>query len=91
MKIGVPQETCAGETRVASSPEMVKKLVKTGFQVQIEAGAGVAGLQAIATARRMGCDVHAYDVRPETQEQIQSLGAKDTIEGMCNALKGGGH
>lgn len=39
-------------------------------------GAGVAGLQAIATARRLGADVHAYDVRPETREQIQSLGAK---------------
>ncbi|EGV51429.1 Re/Si-specific NAD(P)(+) transhydrogenase subunit alpha [Candidatus Endoriftia persephone] len=39
-------------------------------------GAGVAGLQAIATARRLGADVHAYDVRPETKEQIESLGAK---------------
>lgn len=213
MKIGVPKEICPGETRVASTPEVVKKLVKTGFQVLIEAnagtashypddqyreagatiadrattfdadillklrrpdldevgamrpggiyigyvetcgedevigamvrkdirvmaveriprisraqsmdalssqsniagyravieaashygrfmpmmmtsagsakparlvvlGAGVAGLQAIATARRLGCDVHAYDVRPETQEQIQSLGAKAIV------------
>jgi NAD(P) transhydrogenase subunit alpha len=39
-------------------------------------GAGVAGLQAIATARRLGADVHAYDIRPETHEQIESLGAK---------------
>jgi len=39
-------------------------------------GAGVAGLQAIATARRLGADVYAYDVRPETKEQIRSLGAK---------------
>ena len=39
-------------------------------------GAGVAGLQAIATARRLGADVYAYDVRPETAEQIASLGAK---------------
>ena len=39
-------------------------------------GAGVAGLQAIATARRLGGDVYAYDVRPETREQILSLGAK---------------
>jgi NAD(P) transhydrogenase subunit alpha len=39
-------------------------------------GAGVAGLQAIATARRLGADVMAYDVRPETKEQIASLGAK---------------
>jgi NAD(P) transhydrogenase subunit alpha len=39
-------------------------------------GAGVAGLQAIATARRLGAEVWAYDVRPETREQILSLGAK---------------
>ncbi len=39
-------------------------------------GAGVAGLQAIATARRLGAMVEAYDVRAATKEQIQSLGAK---------------
>lgn len=38
-------------------------------------GAGVAGLQAIATARRLGANVRAFDVRPETKEQIESLGA----------------
>jgi proton-translocating NAD(P)+ transhydrogenase subunit alpha len=39
-------------------------------------GAGVAGLQAIATARRLGAQVSAYDIRPEVREQIQSLGAR---------------
>lgn len=39
-------------------------------------GVGVAGLQAIATARRLGAQVSATDVRPETREQIESLGAK---------------
>lgn len=39
-------------------------------------GAGVAGLQAIATARRMGAIVSGYDVRPAVKEQVQSLGAK---------------
>ena len=39
-------------------------------------GVGVAGLQAIATARRLGAQVWAYDVRPETSEQVESLGAK---------------
>ena len=39
-------------------------------------GAGVAGLQAIATARRLGAKVEAFDVRPEVKEQIESLGAK---------------
>jgi NAD(P) transhydrogenase subunit alpha len=39
-------------------------------------GAGVAGLQAIATARRLGAIVEAYDVRPAVKEQIESLGAR---------------
>ena len=39
-------------------------------------GAGVAGLQAIATARRLGAAVQAYDVRPAVKEQVESLGAK---------------
>lgn len=39
-------------------------------------GAGVAGLQAIATARRLGAVVEGYDIRPAAMEQIQSLGAK---------------
>jgi H+-translocating NAD(P) transhydrogenase subunit alpha len=39
-------------------------------------GAGVAGLQAISTARRLGAKVEAYDVRPAVKEQVQSLGAK---------------
>jgi len=39
-------------------------------------GAGVAGLQAISVARRLGARVEAYDVRPAVKEQVQSLGAK---------------
>ena len=39
-------------------------------------GVGVAGLQAIATARRLGANVEAFDVRPEVKEQVLSLGAK---------------
>jgi NAD(P) transhydrogenase subunit alpha len=39
-------------------------------------GAGVAGLQAIATAKRLGAVVEAYDVRPEVKEQVESLGGR---------------
>ena len=39
-------------------------------------GAGVAGLQAIASSRRLGAQVHAYDVRPAVKEQVESVGAK---------------
>ncbi|MGI9642086.1 MAG: NAD(P) transhydrogenase subunit alpha [Acidimicrobiia bacterium] len=39
-------------------------------------GVGVAGLQAIATAKRLGAIVYAYDIRPETKEQVESLGGR---------------
>ena len=41
-------------------------------------GAGVAGLQAIATARRLGAVVSAYDMRPAAKEQVQSLGGRSS-------------
>jgi NAD(P) transhydrogenase subunit alpha len=52
-------------------------------------GAGVAGLQAIATARRLGAQVEGFDVRPEVREQIQSLGAKFLDLGVSAAGSGG--
>ena len=52
-------------------------------------GAGVAGLQAIATAKRLGAIVEGYDVRPETREQIESLGAKFVDAGVSAAGSGG--
>jgi NAD(P) transhydrogenase subunit alpha len=48
-------------------------------------GAGVAGLQAIATARRLGAVVSAYDVRPAAKEQVESLGAKFIVLDVDNA------
>lgn len=52
-------------------------------------GAGVAGLQAIATARRLGAIVEAYDVRSATREQCESLGAKFIDTGVSADGKGG--
>lgn len=52
-------------------------------------GAGVAGLQAIATARRLGAQVEGFDVRPETREQVQSLGAKFLDLGVLASGSGG--
>jgi NAD(P) transhydrogenase subunit alpha len=55
-------------------------------------GAAVAGLQAIATARRLGANVIATDVRPEVKEQIESLGAKYVgVELKESASAGGGY
>ncbi len=53
-------------------------------------GVGVAGLQAIATARRLGAAVSAFDIRPEVAEQIKSLGAKVVeVDGPSAEGKGG--
>ncbi len=55
-------------------------------------GAGVAGLQAIATAKRLGAQVFATDVRPEVKEQIESVGGKYVgIELAQSAAAGGGY
>lgn len=52
-------------------------------------GAGVAGLQAIATARRLGAAVQAYDVRPAVKEEVESLGAKFLVLGFETDAAGG--
>lgn len=52
-------------------------------------GAGVAGLQAIATARRLGAVVEAYDVRSATREQVKSLGARFVETGVSAEGTGG--
>lgn len=52
-------------------------------------GLGVAGLQALATARRLGSMVEGYDVRPETKEQAESLGAKFVDTGVDARGQGG--
>jgi NAD(P) transhydrogenase subunit alpha len=64
----------------SSMPRMMPMLMTAAGTVQparaFVIGAGVAGLQAIATSRRLGAVVEAYDVRPAVKEQVQSLGAK---------------
>ncbi|EHH67203.1 NAD(P) transhydrogenase subunit alpha [Gluconobacter morbifer] len=52
-------------------------------------GLGVAGLQALATAKRLGAITEGYDVRPETKEEAQSLGAKFVDTGVDATGKGG--
>lgn len=53
-------------------------------------GAGVAGLQAIATARRLGAVVSAFDVRPVVKEQVESLGAKFLVAEAATEAEGEG-
>ena len=52
-------------------------------------GAGVAGLQAIATAKRLGAIVEAYDIRPAAREQVESLGARMIDTGVSAEGEGG--
>ncbi len=55
-------------------------------------GAGVAGLQAIATARRLGAVVEVFDTRPSVKEEVMSLGARFIeVEGAADASKAGGY
>jgi NAD(P) transhydrogenase subunit alpha len=78
------QSTAAGYQAVLlaadASPRMFPMLTTAAGTIPparvLVLGAGVAGLQAIATARRLGAVVSAYDIRPEVQEQIESLGAR---------------
>ena len=52
-------------------------------------GAGVAGLQALATAKRLGAMIEGYDVRPEVREQVQSVGGKFVDTGVSAVGEGG--
>jgi NAD(P) transhydrogenase subunit alpha len=55
-------------------------------------GAGVAGLQAVATARRLGAVVEVFDTRPAVKEEVMSLGAKFVeVEGAADVSKAGGY
>jgi NAD(P) transhydrogenase subunit alpha len=55
-------------------------------------GAGVAGLQAIATSKRLGAVVEVFDTRPAVKEEVMSLGAKFVeVEGAADASKAGGY
>ena len=77
------QATVAGYKAVLLAADRVPRLfpmlmTAAGTIAPVRAlviGAGVAGLQAIATARRLGAVVSAFDVRPAVQEQVESLGA----------------
>ncbi len=84
MDILSSQSNLAGYKSVIEASSIFKKalpMMMTAAGTIIPAkclviGAGVAGLQAIATAKRLGCVVSAFDVRPEVEEQVNSLGAK---------------
>ncbi|MFY8082879.1 MAG: Re/Si-specific NAD(P)(+) transhydrogenase subunit alpha, partial [Rubrivivax sp.] len=85
MLIGVPRETAAGEKRVATVPDVVEKLVKLGFSVAVESGAGEAANFADDTYRAAGAQVLpsaadiwgrsdiVFKVRPPSAEEVAQL------------------
>ncbi len=92
------QATAAGYAAVlmaaTESPKLIPMLVTAAGTIKpsrvLILGVGVAGLQAIATAKRLGAQVHAYDVRPETRGQVESLGAR-FVEAPTQAGDDGGY
>ncbi len=91
--VGVPKETAAGEKRVATVPDVVAKLVKLGFQVAVESGAGdaanfadetyrAAGAKVVPTARDVwaGSDI-VFKVRPPTEDEVAMLREGGTLIG----------
>ena len=94
MRIGIPKERRPGETRVAATPETVKKLVKAGHEVLVEREAGVAsditdaayeeaGAQMVDTAGAFGAELVAK-VRGPMEEELPQLKAGSTLLGMLN-------
>ena len=94
MRIGIPKESLAGETRVAGSPETVKKLVGQGHSVVVAKGAGTAaamldaayieaGAQLVDQAQALGCEL-VLKVRLPTDAELGHMTKGATLVGMLN-------
>jgi NAD(P) transhydrogenase subunit alpha len=93
LRIGVPKETAAGERRVATVPDVVEKLVKLGFSVAVQSGAGDAANFADDTYRAAGADVVGsaaelwgqsdivFKVRPPSAEEVGLMREGSTLIG----------
>ena len=91
-RIGVPREIFPGEKRVATVPEVVAKLVKLGFAVAVESGAGdlancsddayrAAGATVLDSAAEVWASDIVFKVRPPTPEEVELLQAGATLIG----------
>jgi len=94
MEIGVPRETAAGETRVAATPETVKKLKAQGHAIRVESGAGVAasavddayaavGAEIVDRARAFGSDL-VLKVRSPSADELALMKSGANLVGMLN-------
>jgi len=100
MQIGVPAETAAGETRVAVTPETVKKIIAQGHTVRVQAGAGVrasvtdeafaaAGAEICDAAAALACPMVLKVVSPSAQE-VGHMTAGAALVGMLNPFDADG-
>ncbi len=100
MLIGIPAETLAGETRVAVTPETVKKLIAQGHILRIQSGAGVAasvtdaaftaaGAEITDAAGAFGCDL-VLKVRNTTEAETKMLKSGSALVGMLNPFEADG-
>ena len=100
MLIGIPAETLAGETRVAVTPETVKKLAAQGHTLRIQSGAGVAasvtdaayvaaGAEITDVAGAFSCDL-VLKVRNTTDSEAKMLKSGSTLVGMLNPFEADG-
>ena len=94
MRVGVPSEILAGETRVATTPETVKKLTAQGHSIVVQSGAGLAasvtdaafeaaGAQISDAAGAYGCDL-VLKVRAPAASEVPLLQSGSTVVGMLN-------
>ena len=100
MLIGVPSETMPGETRVAATPETVKKLKAQGHTLRVQSGAGIAASVTDAAYEAAGADIvsqaEAWDVdlllkvRCPTPAEAPQLRAGSTVVGMLNPFDAAG-
>ncbi|MEZ2295350.1 Re/Si-specific NAD(P)(+) transhydrogenase subunit alpha [Variovorax sp. RCC_210] len=100
MLIGVPAETLAGETRVAVTPETVKKLVASGHAIRVQAGAGIAASVTDAAYQAAGAEITdqvgafsadmVLKVRTPTDAETALLKSGAVVIGMLNPFDAGG-
>ena len=100
MLIGVPLETAAGETRVAATPETVKKLKAQGHTIQVQAGAGIgasvtdaafeaAGAEIVDATTALGCDL-VLKVRAPLHSELSLMKTGAALVGMLNPFDSDG-
>ncbi|MFI0546086.1 MAG: Re/Si-specific NAD(P)(+) transhydrogenase subunit alpha [Brachymonas sp.] len=100
MLIGVPKETAAGETRVAITPETVKKLISQGHEIRVQAGAGLSasitdaayaevGAQLLDAAAAFGADM-VLKVRSPDAAELALMKPGSTLVGMLNPFDADG-